>query len=96
VFARKLTEDELKPSSSVRGGKVDRSWMPLEATVFAIGSDEPTNKEPLGTMTGGPVTTGPPLGFGDAEVVQQRLRKGSALNSRLEKLGITPYRRPLR
>ena len=75
MFARKLTEEELKPSSSVGGGKVeDTSSMPLEATVFAIGSDEPSNREHLGTMTGGPVTTGPPLGSGDAEVVQQRKR----------------------
>jgi hypothetical protein len=93
VFARKLTEEELKPSSSVGGGKVeDSSSMPLKAKVFAAGSDEPRNKEHLGTVTGGPVTTGPPLGFGDAEVVQQRLRKGSELNRRLEKLGITPLR----
>ncbi len=73
MFARKLTEEELKPPSSIGGGKVeDRSSMPLEATVFATGSDEPMNKEHLGTMTGGPVTTGPPLGSGDAEVAQQR------------------------
>ena len=78
MFARKLTEEELRPSSSVGGGKVeDRSSMPLEATVFATGSDEPSNWEHLGTMTGGPVTTGPPLGSGDAEVVQQRQRKGN-------------------
>ena len=74
MFARRLTEEELRPPSSVGGGKVeDRSSMPLEATVFATGSDEPT-KEHLGTMTGGPVTTGPPLGIGDARVVQQRKR----------------------
>ena len=73
MFARKLTEEELKPPSSIGGGKVeDRSSMPLEATVFAPGSDEPRTKEPLGTMTGGPVTTGPPLGSADAEVVQKR------------------------
>ena len=82
MFARKLTEEELTPSSSMGGGKVeDRSSMPLEATVFAIGSDEPTNKEHLGTMTGGPVTTGPPLGFGDAEVVQQRKRTSRTRSS---------------
>ena len=93
MFARKLTEEELKPSSSIGGGKVgETSSMPLEATVFATGSDDPSNWKHLGTMTGGPVTTGPPLGSGDAEVVQQRLRKGSELNRRLEKLGITPLR----
>ena len=54
MFARKLTEEELKPPSSVGGGKVeDSSSMPLEATVFAPGSDEP-RREHLGTMTGGP------------------------------------------
>ena len=75
MFARKLTEEELRPPSSVGGGKVeDRSSMPLEARVFAIGSDEPSNWEHLGTITGGPVTTGPPLGSGDAGVVQQRKR----------------------
>ena len=75
VFARKLTEEELKPPSSVGGGKAeDRSSMPLEATVFATGSDDPSNWEHLGTMTGGPVTTGPPLGSGGAGVVQQRKR----------------------
>ena len=75
MFARKLTEEEMKPSSSIGGGKVeDRSSMPLEATVFATGSDDPSNWEHLGTMTGGPVTTGPPLGSADAEVVQQRKR----------------------
>ena len=75
MFARKLTDEELKPPSSIGGGKVeDRSSMPLEARVFAIGSDEPGNWEHLGTITGGPVTTGPPLGSGDAEVAQQRKR----------------------
>ena len=64
MFARKLAEEEINPSSSMGGGKVEsRSSMPLEATVFAFGSDEPSNWEHLGTMTGGPVTTGPPLGF---------------------------------
>ncbi len=92
MFARKLTEEELKPPSSIGGGKVeDRSSMPLEATVFTAGGHCSANRR-LGTMSGGPVTTGPPLGFGDEEVVQQRLRRGSALNSRLEKLGITPLR----
>ena len=75
MFARKLTEEELKASSSIGGGKVgETSSMPLEATVFAIGSDEPSNWEHLGTMTGGPVTTGPPLGSAGAGVVQQRKR----------------------
>ena len=55
--------------------------MPLEATVFATGSDDPSNWEHLGTMTGGPVTTGPPLGFGDAEVVQQRTRTSPTRSS---------------
>ena len=84
MFARKLTEEELKPSSSIGGGKVeDRSSMPLEATVFATGSDEPTNKEPLGTMSGGPVTTGPPLGVGDAEVAQRRRTLPTRSSSRI-------------
>ena len=82
MFARKLTEEELKPPSSIGGGKVeDRSSMPLDAMVFATGSDEPTNKEPLGTMSGGPVTTGPPLGFGDAGVAQQRTRTSPTRSS---------------
>ena len=91
MFSRKLTQEELTASSSIGGGKVEvSSSTPLEATVFAVGGDEPMNKEPLGTMSGGPVTTGPPLGSGDADV-EQRLRKG-ILNNRLEKLGITPLR----
>ena len=82
MFARKLAEEEINPSSSMGGGKVEsRSSMPLEATVFAFGSDEPSNWEHLGTMTGGPVTTGPPLGFGDAEVVQQRKRTSRTRSS---------------
>ena len=53
MFARKLTEEELNPSSSVRGGKVEASSsMPLEATLYAPGSDEPMTKEHFGTITG--------------------------------------------
>lgn len=38
----------------------DESSMPLEATVLGTGG-QPTDAGPLGTMTEGPVTTGPPL-----------------------------------
>lgn len=80
VFSRKMTEEELNPSSSMGGGKVEAtSSMPLDGTLFNPGSDGPS--EQLGTMTEGPVTTGPPLGYGDAQVVQQRKRTSPTRSS---------------
>ena len=65
--------------------------MPLEATVFTAGGNCSANRR-LGTISGGPVTTGPPLGFGTKMSFSSACRRGSALDSRLEKLGIAPLR----
>jgi hypothetical protein len=83
MFARKLSEEEMRPPSSApTGGKLETtSSMPLEATVLGTGG-EPTTAGPLGTMTEGPITTGPPLGFGLATVAKRpSLRTGSDLTA---------------